>query len=1615
MRLERDALQAEVFPTIRDHCRENGADFRVVDLRWGIPPAASELHTAPEICISEVHAALRTEVEPRLLCLLGSRYGWRPLPPHITEAQFRATQTEMSSRSAQLARRYFVWDENATPPHYALRAATQADAWSSDEGELRAAIDRITDESDPWLWKHSKSLTEREIREGLDAGVRALAVIRSFGGGRDELAGLEKEYFERDERFRRQQSKLIEDLERVLPRDNIAHFDVPADALLETGQIRENYLKSLTQRVQALLLREVDQAFAEHKRPSARAPLSQPYAAAADRMATDFIVRERELESIRSGMQKGGALLVDGVAGSGKSTLLGKLWSDAQVEFTTALCRFSHLAPSSQARAYLGEIAAEIRISAGLTADVPSSESQAIKAFREGLSEAAKFGPAMLVLDGLDEVAGLPEALTRWLPETLPEGVRLVLGMRSGNGADLITSQVRNLQRLTLNDLSEADAARLLDAWLTQIGRRLQTKQRKAVLERFKEDRTPLWARLAFDRVRRWRSLDPPQSMPSTSAGLLQETVLRQWLDPNTHVVAFTKRALALIDSARSGLTENELLDVVGAAEDFWQESDLERIWSLPANPKHGNQKQVPDAIWGRLKSDVAQHLMSDQASEALLRFRHAAIGEAVRQALDAAGSRFDASATLSKHFAAQPLRTPLGLPNTRKLIEWPHHALRNGEYEAVAKMLCDNEDWKDAHIDAFGSLRQYYADLDLGLASLARISSDNAIPSAVRLVHRKWVVDLTAMNAAPEELRLMVLAGQDARALFIAENAADPERSVLGQLAIVQASLDQSGAIAEDALGRMHRMAERLSDPWRRAEALGQLVFVYARIGKAERALSAISGLAKSLEGNLGQAAGKGALLAGLVGQLCEQRNMPLAEAVSQIIPSDFSMWKSPADQADLARAWMIAGDNERALQLAENHKQGMFDYSVVWEGILRGAAATGSEAVHAVLPNLDPNRLEPRLRYRIAALLAPWPESLEVVLKPALQLAADIAPKLAAGRREAAGRATDQLRPLDTSILQNPPEIDPGVLERSRLENQSEQQHLPELCYFAFLLGRPFAHDLATRIDGDAPAYAYAERAALAFAEGRQDDARADFTEAVLRAGSSANPVGETLDEMRLIWRVALRFPQFDPGRVIGAIRNDEPRLDETRLLALLAYLQTDDASRASERFAERLANEVKVAPVSKLFIAAKALAGNKLEAQLAKPLLGALESKRKRRVASGIPRALVSEILAGLSQISPAAALQAAIAGAYEDPLFCVPVLAEHLTQRATQDVASKTFLDAIDWIVANPHSVDGCAGTTLRSILSGLLRLEETERAISLARRSLSGPSGKSRLFDVLVAFGPRRNRQEIKAIFEGISASRLVWWLDGQIQSEKPLRDVVLSQDELRNLRDQFPVKAICELGLAALALSVGAATDILQAAIHKAAATPDGPYEGADGAMRSLALKDLTTKFSDAGCIAEARQCLGLMRKSGGDGQNRVDWCIAASSACQALARSGEIDETLAIVHRLDPGDSHERSAISSILHAASVALLESGDFERAEKIIEDIPDRKQRRAAASHFAYHHAKAGDFAAALSAIDNEELHERELTLVRVLNIFAANGRIRSPQFYLEALAPLSRSV
>jgi hypothetical protein len=105
-----------VFPELRNRCRQRGADFVAIDLRWGVTEDEAKSEGALRICLDEIERC-----RPFFLCLLGDRYGWVPPPEEVPRNFFehvRAGQDVAPADAERLARFYRLenHDAAAVPP-----------------------------------------------------------------------------------------------------------------------------------------------------------------------------------------------------------------------------------------------------------------------------------------------------------------------------------------------------------------------------------------------------------------------------------------------------------------------------------------------------------------------------------------------------------------------------------------------------------------------------------------------------------------------------------------------------------------------------------------------------------------------------------------------------------------------------------------------------------------------------------------------------------------------------------------------------------------------------------------------------------------------------------------------------------------------------------------------------------------------------------------------------------------------------------------------------------------------------------------------------------------------------------------------------------------------------------------------------------------------------------------------------------------------------------------------------------------------------------------------------------------------------------------------------------
>src|SRR5215469_3214911 len=188
--IERDVLQKQVFPELRQLCAASGFRLQPIDLRWGVSEAAGTDRQTLRICFDELERCRQLSPDFFLLIQLGERYGSYILPPQMSSSLADRLLPHLAPEERSTFEAVYRLDENAVPDEYVLlRAEGPHDA--TDEA-LRLALVRASAtagiaEEDRLLF--DGSATHREIQLGLlgeargtgrEAGV--LCAVRTFAG-----------------------------------------------------------------------------------------------------------------------------------------------------------------------------------------------------------------------------------------------------------------------------------------------------------------------------------------------------------------------------------------------------------------------------------------------------------------------------------------------------------------------------------------------------------------------------------------------------------------------------------------------------------------------------------------------------------------------------------------------------------------------------------------------------------------------------------------------------------------------------------------------------------------------------------------------------------------------------------------------------------------------------------------------------------------------------------------------------------------------------------------------------------------------------------------------------------------------------------------------------------------------------------------------------------------------------------------------------------------------------------------------------------------------------------------------------------------------------------------
>ena len=606
MQAERDVLVKKVFPQLRKLCEELAVAWTEVDLRWGITEQESSEGQVLPLCLAEIERC-----RPYFIGLLGERYGWVP-----------------------------------------------------DPGELSSHLK----EEQPWLIEHlQKSVTELEIIHGVLQSPKMRDRSIFYFRDPDYLNKLPADADPKD--F---QSESPESAEKLFELKNKIRAEYTAGKLDYSP--RENYPApdALGELVLADFTELINKLYPESETPDPidqEATLHEAYGRSR-RLA--FVGREELLNKMDNHAATSGAkpLVLTGESGCGKSALLAEWaarWKESHSDDLVIQHYIGSTSESADWQGLVRRVLSELKRAFTIAEEVPIQPEAMRTAMQDWLVKSAGKRRIVLVFDALNQLSGTDAAARQlgWLPFAFPPNVTLIVSSLEGESLDALRK--REWPELPVSLFGTEDIASAAVAYFRIFSKKPSDKLLAELTQAAPATCNPLYLRAVLDELRQFGEHKEVESraayyLKSSDLPGLFDRILTRWEeDFGTELF---RHSLRLIRCARFGLSETELLDLLG-------KKDAE-----------GKHKPLPRRYWTPLYL-AAEKALAQRSG--LLTFGHDYLRKAVEtryfKSLD---DWDDARLELADWFEA------IKEPTDRKLDELPALLRDTKSHERLVRFLSD-------------------------------------------------------------------------------------------------------------------------------------------------------------------------------------------------------------------------------------------------------------------------------------------------------------------------------------------------------------------------------------------------------------------------------------------------------------------------------------------------------------------------------------------------------------------------------------------------------------------------------------------------------------------------------------------------------------------------------------------------------------------------------------------------------------------------------------------------------------------------------------------------------------------------------------------------------------
>lgn len=339
-------------------------------------------------------------------------------------------------------------------------------------------------------------------------------------------------------------------------------------------------------------------------------------------------------------------LVLHGKGGSGKTSLLAKAAS-----MTTEWCtkgskpilvlRFLGTTPdSSSVVPMLTSVCYQIMYNYMMPWEGIPDDLIPLIAFTKRLLTKITAEQALFIcLDSVDQLTGPSAGKLTWLPTKLPENVKIIISTASEGDAKeyhLLMKMLSNEnQFIEVHPLGEQLAVYTMKCWLEMNGRDLNKYQWNVVNKAISECTLPIFIKLIFAEVMRWRSYS--RATDTILAYTVMDSIMKLFdRIEKQHGRLLVAHALSYITASKSGLSETELEDLISLDDIV-----LDDVYQYHMPPV----RRIPPLLWTRIRRDLPNYLSEREADGvSVLNWYH-------RQFRDAAIERYFIKPELVTYF----------------------------------------------------------------------------------------------------------------------------------------------------------------------------------------------------------------------------------------------------------------------------------------------------------------------------------------------------------------------------------------------------------------------------------------------------------------------------------------------------------------------------------------------------------------------------------------------------------------------------------------------------------------------------------------------------------------------------------------------------------------------------------------------------------------------------------------------------------------------------------------------------------------------------------------------------------------------------------------------------